>query len=76
MKGIGLLWQDVSKEALEVKVQRAADYYYQKYGSRVVRCHVNPAEATVDAVGFIRVVADKHIGRGYLWLMVAEGVQA
>ena len=40
---VGMLWLDNdTKRPFEEKVQRAIDYYQQKYGCLPEICHVNP----------------------------------
>lgn len=40
---VGMLWLDVdAKRPLAEKVQRAVDYYQDKYGRLPDICHVNP----------------------------------
>ena len=39
----GMLWFDNSQTALTVKIQKAVDYYYKKYGRSPDLCLVNPS---------------------------------
>jgi hypothetical protein len=52
----GMLWLDDSKESLETKVTRAAEYYFKKYGVRAACCHVNPKTAGILKVVYIFIV--------------------
>ena len=39
----GMLWFDNSQTALTVKIQKAVDYYYKKYGRSPDLCLVHPS---------------------------------
>jgi len=38
----GMLWFDDSQTALDVKIQKAADYYHKKYGRIPNLCLIHP----------------------------------
>ena len=40
---VGMLWFDDSGRPLHEKVDRAVDYYQEKYGEKPTLCLVNPA---------------------------------
>jgi len=40
---IGMLWFDNSESELAVKIERAAEYYREKYGKRPNLCFVHPS---------------------------------
>lgn len=39
----GMLWFDNSQTALNIKIQKAVDYYYKKYGKKPDLCLVHPS---------------------------------
>jgi hypothetical protein len=75
---VGMMWFDNDpKTTLDVKIQRAADYYYHKYGQVPDMCLVNPK--MVDAthpdqetrqVGKITVRPLRSVLPGHLWIGV------
>lgn len=80
---VGMLWFDNDAHtALSVKVERAADYYRQKYGLAADLCLVNPTmlvEPNVDIVdsraGKVVIRAHRAILPGHLWIGVDEKSQ-
>lgn len=38
----GMLWFDDSQTALDIKIQKAADYYHKKYGRTPNLCLIHP----------------------------------
>jgi hypothetical protein len=66
----GMLWLDAdAKRSLEEKVQRAADYYREKYGRAPDLCLVNPTLLAADkAVGPIVVQPLRSVMPNYFWL--------
>ncbi len=71
---VGMLWFDDNPgRDLPAKVQRAADYYRQKYGRVPTVCQVNPAEGPLpDRVGGISLRRSSTVLQGHLWLGVEE----
>lgn len=66
----GMLWLDADdRRTLEEKVQRAADYYEDKYGEVPNLCLVNVrmVEKELDVRG-IHVRPVKNVLRNHLWL--------
>ncbi|MBU4224226.1 MAG: hypothetical protein KKC71_00185 [Chloroflexi bacterium] len=72
---VGMLWFDNDpRTALTVKVERAADYYRQKYGHIPDLCLVNPgmlAEPLLKA-GKVSVRPNRLVLPGHLWIGVEE----
>ncbi len=76
----GMLWFDNDpKTTLEVKIQKAAEYYRHKYGRTPDLCLVNPAllAKSQDPAGDfknepIHVRALRSILPGHLWIGVDE----
>ncbi len=71
---IGMLWYDDSSRSLKEKVQRAVEFYTQKYGRSPTLCLVNPAglnggerENTAVPIRAARSVMPNH-----LWIGVDE----
>ena len=67
---LGMLWLDDTKNrSLEEKVERAAEYYQNKYGHSPELCLVNkkllPERQTI---GKIEVAPAKTVMPAYLWL--------
>ena len=68
----GMLWlDDDKKRSLEEKVQRAADYYREKYGRMPELCLVNTRTVT-EAVrfGLIEVRPVSNVLPSHFWLGV------
>ncbi len=74
---IGMLWYDDSSRSLKEKVQRAVEFYTQKYGRTPTLCLINPAslnggerESTPVPIRAARSVMPNH-----LWIGVDEEVE-
>ncbi len=68
---IGMLWFDNDPSvALKAKVERASDYYRQKYGHLPDLCMVHPSMLTdrVSGVGKVSIQANRAILPGHLWI--------
>jgi hypothetical protein len=80
---IGMLWFDNDpKKPLAEKVERAADYYRQKYGLVPDLCLVHPSmlveprpEFVEGRSGKVAVRANRAILPGHLWIGVDEAAQ-
>jgi hypothetical protein len=67
----GMLWFDNDpKTALTVKVDRAVEYYRQKYGHRPDLCLVHPSMLTGDLAGPDGIVIRPYraVLPGHLWI--------
>lgn len=68
---IGMLWYDSDgKVDLTVKIERAVDYYREKYGDTPNLCFVHPsmlAEKALNGVG-IEVRTTKSVLPNHFWL--------
>jgi hypothetical protein len=77
---VGMLWFDNDKKtALNAKVERAADYYRQKYGLVPDLCLVHPsmliepkAEMVEGHTGKVALRTNRAILPGHLWIGVEE----
>lgn len=67
---VGMLWlDDDKKRPLAEKVQRAADYYEEKYGRSPELCLVNiQMLAQEQRVGKIKVQPARTVLRDHFWL--------
>jgi hypothetical protein len=67
---VGMLWlDDDKKRPLTEKVQRAADYYREKYGRFPELCLVNSqALSSERQVGKIKVQPARTVLRDHFWL--------
>jgi hypothetical protein len=72
---VGMLWFDNDpRTALTVKVNRAADYYRQKYGRVPDLCLVNPSmlgghsDQVGGLLGKVAVRSNRVIQPGHLWI--------
>jgi hypothetical protein len=73
---VGMLWFDNDpRTALKAKVERAADYYRQKYGLAPDLCLVNPSmlgdprpELVEARSGKVAVRPNRAIQPGHLWI--------
>jgi hypothetical protein len=71
----GMLWFDNDpKTALTVKIERAADYYRQKYGRIPDLCLVHPSMLGENAQieGKITIRPYRPVLPGHLWIGIAE----
>ncbi|NWG35150.1 MAG: hypothetical protein HXY42_11960 [Chloroflexi bacterium] len=68
----GMLWFDNSPTALEIKIQKAMDYYQKKFGRRPDLCLVHPTmlQDQTPKDGKITVRAYRPILPGHLWIGV------
>lgn len=74
----GMLWFDDSDRTLEMKVQRAATYYQEKYEKQPNLCVVHPSmlpEGEV-ALDLITVKPATAVMPHHYWIGVHEGEQA
>lgn len=69
---VGMLWLDDDKHAtLEEKIQRAADYYRNKYGESPDCCLVNQAMLDEEKqMGRIQVRPVQNVLRNHFWVGV------
>lgn len=67
---VGMLWlDDDKKRPLEEKIQRAADYYQQKYGRAPELCLVNSRViAEKMTIGAVEVAPLKTVLLHHFWL--------
>jgi len=76
----GMLWFDNDpKTTLELKIQRAADYYHHKYGRTPDLCMVNPGlldktlpEPDSRHLGKLLIRPFRSVLPGHLWIGVDE----
>jgi hypothetical protein len=72
----GMLWFDNSKDALSVKVQKAADYYFKKYGRHADLCLIHPSLFETDArqieVNKITVRGYRPVLPGHIWIGIED----
>lgn len=70
----GMMWLDVdAKRPLSEKVERAADYYKNKYGRKPDLCFVNDSMLEDETqVGKILVRPVRNIMRHHFWLGQSE----
>jgi hypothetical protein len=72
---VGMLWYDNDpRTALNIKVERAADYYRQKYGRIPDLCLVHPTmlgahpEQMLGRAGKVALRSNRAILPGHLWI--------
>lgn len=71
---VGMLWLDDDKHlTLDEKIQRAADYYRNKYGQSPNVCLVNQTMLEVEKkIGLIQVRPVQNVLHNHFWV----GIQA
>jgi hypothetical protein len=76
---VGMLWFDNDpRTALVAKVNRAADFYRQKYGLNPNMCLVNPSmlggqsELVDNRAGNVAVLPNRTIQPGHFWIGIEE----
>ena len=70
---IGMLWFDDDPDRdIQSKVQRAADYYFQKYGSRPTVCFVHPSmvKPGLRRAGRVEIRPSEVVLPHHLWIGV------
>lgn len=70
----GMLWFDDSKSSLDIKIKKAMEYYYKKYGRKPDLCLVHPImlkDTTVDE-DQITVRAYRPVLPGHIWVGVED----
>lgn len=75
----GLLWFDNSQTSLVVKIQKAADYYFQKYGRQPDLVLVHPSMFSEEErkqrqfeMGKIAVRAYRPVLPGHIWIGIED----
>jgi hypothetical protein len=76
MMNIGMLWFDNDTQSdLDQKIQRAANYYQQKYGKQPDLCYVHPSMALPlqngnpgNKAGGIEVKTTKSVLPNHFWI--------
>ena len=69
---IGMLWYDNSKDDLVIKVDRAAEYYAEKYGKTPNVCFCHPAMVPQDAQASIELRLTPTIIEHHYWIGVED----
>lgn len=73
---IGMLWFDNDPRTdLFGRVQRAVDYYLQKYERMPDRCYLHPSEIPEEGshlMGPVQLVPSENIRRNHLWIGCQE----
>ncbi|MBN1265408.1 MAG: hypothetical protein JXA25_07940 [Anaerolineales bacterium] len=73
---VGMLWFDNdSQRSLPERIEKAAQYYYRKYGRDASVCYLNPAGDVVELpgmVGEIRILSSKKILPDHFWIGVGK----
>jgi hypothetical protein len=71
---VGMLWLDTDrKRSLDEKVQRAADYYKDKYGRLPELCLVNSKQISeAKEVGRVKVEGERTVLPDHFWLGMAS----
>ena len=72
---IGMLWLDTDRNrSLDEKVQRAADYYQDKYGILPELCLVNTLQIESEkTLGAIKIQPARTVLKDHFWLGMAQG---
>lgn len=70
----GMLWFDDTQSTLTAKIQRAADYYFKKYGRKPEICLVHPnmlKDQKLELTG-ITIRPYRPVLPGHLWIGIEE----
>ena len=73
MMNIGMLWQDDSDKPLKEKIERAAEYYEEKYGNQADLVFVHPDEMETVKLAGVKVRSSRNVLKGHLWLGLEAG---
>lgn len=74
----GMLWFDNSQTALNIKIQKAVDYYHKKYGRTPDLCLVHPSmlEAPAPPVGAsvnkLTIRPYRPVLPGHIWIGIED----
>ena len=72
----GMLWFDNSQSALNVKIQKAVDYYHKKYGRIPDLCLVHPSMLEKDQmkleVNKLTVRPYRPVLPGHIWIGIED----
>jgi hypothetical protein len=71
----GMLWFDNSTSTLNVKIQKAMEYYKKKYGRTPDLCLINPVMITDDKpleVQGLTVRAYRPVLPGHIWIGIED----
>lgn len=70
---IGMMWMDASSDDLKVKIERAAGYYWKKYGQVPNLCFVHPSMLPNPVPpGLIELRSNRSILPNHFWVGVRE----
>jgi len=67
---IGMLWFDNSKSLLSCKLEKAIDFYQEKYGKTPTAFYVNPSTAIDSDCKGLNIQISKSIMPNHIWLGV------
>ncbi len=73
---IGMLWFDNDPKAdLKAKIERAASYYWQKYGQVPNLCFVHPTMLPANGAppGLVEIRTHRAIRPNHFWLGISQG---
>lgn len=69
----GMLWFDNSKDALSVKIGKAIDYYFKKYGVKPDLCLVHPSVLESDVkIEKLTVRSYRPVLPGHIWIGIED----
>ena len=73
----GMLWFDNSQTALNIKIQKAVDYYHKKYGRTPDLCLVHPSmldaqERKQIEVNKLTVRPYRPVLPGHIWIGIED----
>lgn len=72
----GMLWFDNSQSSLNVKIQKAVDYYHKKYGQTPDLCLVHPSMLEKDQtkleVNKLTVRPYRPVLPGHIWIGIED----
>ena len=69
--GMGMLWFDNEQSSLAEKVNRAAEYYKNKYGKAPNKCYINPKAREKKHKGIIngiKIFTSPTILPNHIWI--------
>lgn len=73
---IAMLWFDNSQATLPVKIQKAVDYYFKKYGRQPDLCLVNPSMLDKNQTGLevnkLAVRPYRPVLPGHIWIGIED----
>lgn len=71
----GMLWYDnQTGQAVEIRLQRAVDFFISKYGHPPLCCFVHPemVASPMEIAGNVKVIPNERILKNHIWMEISK----